>query len=189
MRSVTPDLKRYTAAPIFAGVSKWGTGQGFVAICGARTRGRAAAPEVAASRGVDARLRSRKQAARRTEVRAGSGGAGGNGQQFRDALIRETVVDSADEPRSSGLRHLGELLFMLREHRPRELCEQSVEMVCCTSREMRSAGIARSHRRRLSTDIGGWRLAGLPHFEKMLSTQAQLAIIALSSAQVAGGRV
>ena len=101
-------------------------------------------------------------------------------RQFRTPSIRATAA-SATRRNSRGRR---ELLFLLREH-ARTGDAEAREMVLRTLRAMALGGM-RDHIgggfHRYSVD-GQWRV---PHFEKMLYDQAQLAVAFLEAAQVSG---
>jgi uncharacterized protein len=177
---LTPELKPFYGGTYFPPSSKWGRA-GFVDILQeiARVWQSERGKVVDSAEAMTARLRSMEQAAPSAEVPAAAA-LERTVQQFRDAFDPRNggFGDAPKFPRPS------ELLFLLREH-ARAGAPQSVEMVLRTLRGMALGGM-RDHVgggfHRYSVD-GGWRV---PHFEKMLYDQAQLAIAFVEAAQVSG---
>ena len=178
---LTPDLKPFYGGTYFPPSARWGR-PGFVEILTeiAKRWRESRAELVASADGVIERLRemqrSRPAAGRLPDDAALAGGVGAYAEAF-DA--RAGGFGGAPKfPRPA------ELLFLLREH-ARTGDVEARHMVLETLRAMALGGM-RDHVgggfHRYSVDAA-WRV---PHFEKMLYDQAQLAIAFLETAQAAG---
>ena len=177
---LTPELKPFYGGTYFPPTSRWGR-PGFVEILQQIARVWATEPDTVA-RSADAivdQLRAGEKAAPLMSL-PGVGGLAHTVEEFRRAFdqVNGGFGDAPKFPRPS------ELLFLLREH-ARTGDGGARDMVLRTLRAMALGGM-RDH-------IGGgfhrysvdeqWRV---PHFEKMLYDQAQLAISYLEALQITG---
>ena len=152
----------------------------FVEILGiAHDRGRSGDKVIQTSEALRALMRGLERAAAASSMR-GEVALAQTVMQFREAVERHAggFGDAPKFPRPS------ELMFLLREH-ARTGDADARDMVLRTLRSMALGGM-RDHIgggfHRYSVDAG-WRV---PHFEKMLYDQAQLALAYLEGAQVSG---
>src|SRR3954467_7613535 len=177
---LTPALKPFYGGTYFPPESQWGR-PGFVDILQeiARVWKAERGKVVESADALTVRLRSMEQATPSADV-PGAAALDKTVQQFRDAFDPRNggFGDAPKFPRPS------ELLFLMREH-ARVTAPQSAEMVLRTLRAMALGGM-RDHTgggfHRYSVD-GAWRV---PHFEKMLYDQAQLAVAFVEAAQLSG---
>ena len=179
---LTPELKPFYGGTYFPPSARWGR-PGFVEILTeiARRWRESRAELVASADGVIERLREVQQ------NRRPSGGSMPDGELLAGGVREYAGVFDA---RAGGFGSApkfprpAELLFLLREH-ARTGDVEARRMVLETLRAMALGGM-RDHVgggfHRYSVDAG-WRV---PHFEKMLYDQAQLAIAFLEAAQAAG---
>ncbi len=178
---LTPELKPFYGGTYFPPSSKWGR-PGFVDILQEIARvWKAERDKVAQSaEALTARLRSMDQAIAPAWTVPTSSALDKTLAQFKAAFDARNggFGDAPKFPRPS------ELLFLLREH-ARTGDGEAREMVLRTLRAMALGGM-RDHVgggfHRYSVD-GQWRV---PHFEKMLYDQAQLATAFLEAAQASG---
>jgi uncharacterized protein YyaL (SSP411 family) len=177
---LTPELKPFYGGTYFPPASKWGR-PGFVDILQeiARVWKAERGKVVDSAEALTVRLRTVEHASPAWTV------------PTSDALARTvTQFREAFDPRHGGFGDApkfprpSELLFLLREH-ARTGDAQAREMVLRTLRAMATGGM-RDHIgggfHRYSVDAA-WRV---PHFEKMLYDQAQLAVAFVEAAQVSG---
>jgi uncharacterized protein YyaL (SSP411 family) len=177
---LTPELKPFYGGTYFPPASKWGR-PGFVDILQeiARVWKAERGKVVDSAEALTARLRTVEHATPAWTV------------PTADALVRTvTQFQEAFDPRHGGFGDApkfprpSELLFLLREH-ARTGDAQARDMVLRTLRAMAMGGM-RDHIgggfHRYSVDAA-WRV---PHFEKMLYDQAQLAVAFVEAAQVSG---
>jgi len=178
---LTPALKPFYGGTYYPAKSKWGR-PGFVDILQEIARvWKAERGKVEQSAdALTARLRAIEQAAAPVWTVPGPEALDRTVRQFKDAFDPRLggFGDAPKFPRPS------ELLFLLREH-ARTGDADARDMVLRTLRAMALGGM-RDHIgggfHRYSVD-GAWRV---PHFEKMLYDQAQLATAFLEAAQVSG---
>ena len=177
---LTPELKPFYGGTYFPPSSKWGR-PGFLEILNeiARVWSAERAKVEQSADAITTRLRSLETAAPVWTL-PGSDALAATVKQFKDAFDPRTggFGDAPKFPRPS------ELLFLMREH-ARTGDVQAKEMVLRTLRAMALGGM-RDHVgggfHRYSVDAG-WRV---PHFEKMLYDQAQLAYALIEGSLVAG---
>jgi uncharacterized protein YyaL (SSP411 family) len=177
---LTPDLKPFYGGTYFPPESRWGR-PGFVDILReiARVWKSERAKVVQSSDALTDRLRSMEQAAP-TWTPPGVDALAATLRQFRQSFDarRGGFGDAPKFPRPS------ELLFLMREH-ARTGDTEAREMALRTLRAMAVGGM-RDHMgggfHRYSVD-GEWRV---PHFEKMLYDQAQLALAFAEASQISG---
>jgi len=177
---LTPELKPFYGGTYFPPSSKWGR-PGFLEILNeiARVWSAERAKVEQSADALTTRLRSLETAAPVWTV-PGSDALAATVKQFKDAFDPRSggFGDAPKFPRPS------ELLFLMREH-ARTGDAQAKEMVLRTLRAMALGGM-RDHVgggfHRYSVDAG-WRV---PHFEKMLYDQAQLAYAFIEGSLVAG---
>jgi len=177
---LTPELKPFYGGTYFPPASKWGR-PGFIEILDEIARVWAAerAKVEQSADALTARLRSLETAAPVWTV-PGADALAATVKQFKDAFDPRSggFGDAPKFPRPS------ELLLLMREH-ARTGDAQAKEMVLRTLRAMALGGM-RDHIgggfHRYSVDPG-WRV---PHFEKMLYDQAQLATAFIEASLVAG---
>jgi uncharacterized protein YyaL (SSP411 family) len=177
---LTPELKPFYGGTYFPPSSKWGR-PGFIEILEEISRVWTAerAKVVQSAESLTAQLRTLEQAAPVWTV-PGPGALDRTVQQFRQAFDPRHggFGDAPKFPRPS------ELLFLLREH-ARAAAPQAAEMAFAALRAMAMGGM-RDHVgggfHRYSVDAA-WRV---PHFEKMLYDQAQLALAYSEAAQASG---
>jgi len=177
---LTPDLKPFFGGTYFPPSSRWGR-PGFLEMLNEIARvwrgDRAKVGESAEA--LTAQLRSLERATVAVET-PGEAALAHTLGQFRDAFDRANggFGDAPKFPRPS------ELLFLLREH-TRTGDASAREMALRTLRAMALGGM-RDHVgggfHRYSVDAA-WRV---PHFEKMLYDQAQIALACLEGAQASG---
>ena len=178
---LTPELKPFYGGTYFPATSKWGR-PGFVDILQEIARAwKADRGKVEQSaEALTARLRAIEQAAAPVWTVPGPEALDRTVRQFKDAFDPRFggFGDAPKFPRPS------ELLFLLREY-ARTGDGEARDMVLRTLRAMALGGM-RDHIgggfHRYSVD-GAWRV---PHFEKMLYDQSQLATAFLEAAQVSG---
>ena len=177
---LTPELKPFYGGTYFPPASKWGR-PGFIDILNEIARVWAAerAKVEQSADALTARLRSLETAAPVWTL-PGADALAATVKQFKDAFDARSggFGDAPKFPRPS------ELLLLMREH-ARTGDAQAKEMVLRTLRAMALGGM-RDHIgggfHRYSVDAG-WRV---PHFEKMLYDQAQLATAFIEASLVAG---
>ncbi len=177
---LTPDLKPFYGGTYFPPASRWGR-PGFSEILQEITRvwTTERGKIVDSAEALTRRLREQEAASVSAAV-PGAAALDRTVQQFRDAFDTRHggFGDAPKFPRPS------ELLFLLREH-ARTGDAQARDMALRSLRAMALGGM-RDHVgggfHRYSVDAG-WRV---PHFEKMLYDQAQLALAFLEGAQVSG---
>ncbi len=177
---LTPELKPFYGGTYFPPSSKWGR-PGFLEILNeiARVWSAERAKVEQSAEALTTRLRSLETAAPVWTL-PGADALAATVKQFKDAFDPRNggFGDAPKFPRPS------ELLFLLREH-ARTGDAQAKEMVLRTLRAMALGGM-RDHIgggfHRYSVDAG-WRV---PHFEKMLYDQAQLASAFIEASLVAG---
>jgi uncharacterized protein YyaL (SSP411 family) len=178
---LTPELKPFYGGTYFPPSSKWGR-PGFVEILQEIARvwkAERGKVEQSADALTD-RLRAIEHAAAPVWTVPGPEALDRTVRQFRDAFDPRFggFGDAPKFPRPS------ELLFLLREH-ARTGDAEARDMVLRTLRAMALGGM-RDHVgggfHRYSVD-GAWRV---PHFEKMLYDQAQLATVFIEASQVSG---
>jgi uncharacterized protein YyaL (SSP411 family) len=177
---LTPELKPFYGGTYFPPTSRWGR-PGFVDIL--QEIGRVWVAERAkvaqSADALTAQLRSHEQTAPAWAV-PGADALAKTVTQFRESFDARSggFGDAPKFPRPS------ELLFLLREH-ARTGDVEPREMVLRTLRAMALGGM-RDHIgggfHRYSVDAG-WRV---PHFEKMLYDQAQIALALIEAAQASG---
>jgi uncharacterized protein YyaL (SSP411 family) len=178
---LTPDLKPFYGGTYFPPASKWGR-PGFVDILQeiARVWKVERSKVVESAEALTMRLKTLEHGAAPVWTAPTADALEKAVKQFKDAFDPRYggFGDAPKFPRPS------ELLFLLREH-ARTGDAQAREMVLRTLRAMALGGM-RDHVgggfHRYSVD-GQWRV---PHFEKMLYDQAQLAFAFLEAAQVSG---
>ena len=178
---LTPDLKPFYGGTYFPPASKWGR-PGFTEILQeiARVWSAERSKVVESAGALTDRLRSLEHAAAPVWTVPTADALAKTVRQFKEAFDARHggFGDAPKFPRPS------ELLFLLREH-ARTGDAEAREMVLRTLRAMALGGM-RDHVgggfHRYSVD-GQWRV---PHFEKMLYDQAQLAVAFLEAAQVSG---
>jgi uncharacterized protein YyaL (SSP411 family) len=178
---ITPDLKPFYGGTYFPPTSRWGR-PGFAEILGeiARVWTSERAKVAASADALTERLKSLEHASAPSWTAPTGEALRATVRQFKDAFDSRHggFGDAPKFPRPS------ELLFLLREH-ARAGDTQARDMVLRTLRAMALGGM-RDHVgggfHRYSVD-GAWRV---PHFEKMLYDQAQLALAFVEAAQVSG---
>ena len=177
---LTPELKPFYGGTYFPPASKWGR-PGFIDILNEIARVWAAdrAKVEQSADALTSRLRSLETAAP-VRTLPGADALAATVKQFKDAFDPRSggFGDAPKFPRPS------ELLLLMREH-ARTGDAHAKEMVLRTLRAMALGGM-RDHIgggfHRYSVDAG-WRV---PHFEKMLYDQAQLATAFIEASLVAG---
>ncbi len=185
---LTPALKPFFGGTYFPPASRWGR-PGFADVL--RETARLWADErsrlLQSAETLTARLRQRQEPVR---LGAGAGAAAVAGADTLDAGVAQfhQAFDGAHGGFGGAPKfpRPAELLFLLREH-ARTGGREPLEMAAATLRAMAAGGM-RDHVgggfHRYSVDAQ-WRI---PHFEKMLYDQAQLAVAFLEAGQAAGDR-